>query len=105
MRHSRLHRRYGRAAKPLRLIPGTTFRYVGPNPKLGGMEGVVVITGDRDALVHWATHQSAIYQRGTAAHWSPERLPLEDLKPIKKLTKGFAMYHREGEAWVKDVSI
>ncbi len=100
MRHGRaLHRRYGRAT----LASGGTFarpgqlvRYVGPVMHLAGMEGrVVAPVGAEDphtALVQWAAHDRAVRQKGESAHWDHEWVRHDYLKPLKKLTKGFAFY-------------
>jgi hypothetical protein len=76
---------------------GRVVRYVGvQRPQLAGMEGRVVIPqGTEDpssSLVQWATHDRALRQRGTDAHWESEWVRTDDLKPISKLTKGFAFY-------------
>jgi hypothetical protein len=79
---------------------------------LGGIEGRVVIpAGETDphaALIQWATHASALRQKGTAAYWEPEWIPHDELKPLRKLSKGFAFYKPEMQeghrVWVRDIT-
>lgn len=84
------------------LQPGQTVRYVGNDSSAAGMEGRIVIPIGADpyqALVQWAIHERAIRQKGSVAHWEPEWVDHSDLKPIRKLTKGFAFYRRDAEGF------
>jgi hypothetical protein len=85
---------------------GQIVRYVGNDPIAAGMEGRIAAHGEdsHQVLVQWAAHERAIRQKGEVAYWAPEWIDESDLKPIRKLTKGFAFYDKDAEGFWRPVA-